>query len=307
MRLPRREMGDMSSRRIQRKPISFEESAKHQWLFRSFDDLLLDLHEWIVRMPDISAVCGVPRSGVIVASMLATLMNLPIVTVDALQRGDLTWRPSCSKRLSFQSGKILIVDDTLWSGGTLDEVQKSLPEEIRRNCLFGVAYVNTANRDLVDTFAFEVTSIKHCFAWNYLRDIHARNVLTDMDGVLCEDWKGDINDGDKENYIRWLENVTPRIRPIYPVLGIVTGRVASNRTATENWLQQNFVAYRNLVMPFPSNASRIGQCVGTRKSQVYLSYPEASLFIESNFQQAEIIFQQTKRPVLCTDTLEMFQ
>ena len=286
----------------------FAKAEKGQWLWRSYDDLLLDLQDWVSRLKGITAVCGVPRSGTIVASMLAALMNVPLLSLMSLQQNQDDWRPSVSKKLPASSGrKILVVDDTVWSGGTLNDVKKYLPTDVLDSCVFGAVYVNAANTAAVDTYAFSVESIKHCFAWNFLRDIHSRYTLTDMDGVLCPDWNGTDNHTANEAYLEFINNAPALIQPIYPVLGIVTGRVAIHRDDTSDWLLRHKTKFKNLVMPFETYEQRAGSCIGTAKAKVYDSFPEASLFVESNEVQAEVIFRRTGRPVLCTDTLEMIQ
>ena len=139
-----------------------------------------------------------------------------------------------------------------------------------------------------------------------LRDIHARWILTDLDGVLCEDWPGDDDDG-SEAYRRWTLTVAPRVRPLSKVRGVVTGRVETFRAETEEWLKRNGVEYDRLDVLFRDVTSRCGQDVGARKADVYAADSAAKLFIESDVRQAARIFELTQRPVLCMDTLEMLQ
>lgn len=294
-------------RERRRKPQPFEQPNGERWLFRSFDDLCLDLQDWSDRLPPISAVCGVPRSGVIVASVLSTLLNVPLLGLEALQADCQPARPSRSKPLPPRAGKILVVDDSLWSGGTMSEVIQSFGTDVRSRLLFGAVYANAKHTDKLDVFGFGLNSINHSFAWNYLRDMHARSTLTDMDGVLCADWPGEVNDEDAVRYADFLENAAPRIQPIFPVLGIVTGRVAIHRAATEAWLARHSVRHHGLHMPFPELASRAGACVGTEKAKIYAVTTEATLFVESDARQAMVIATKARKPVLCTDTLELLQ
>ena len=128
-----------------------------------------------------------------------------------------------------------------------------------------------------------------------------------MDGVLCGDWPGADPDDSSDNYARWLETVTPRIRPILKLRGIVTGRVGTFRPQTEAWLARHGVQYGRLAMPFADIASRRGQDAGAAKARIYVDDRDATLFVESDARQARRIFDLTRRPVLCTDTLEMLQ
>lgn len=287
-----------------------DRQADGQWMFRSYDDLHHDLVGWLPRLPRLVGVCGVPRSGVIVASQLATLLNVPLLSIESLAASEVvSWRPSTSKPLPSPGGqRVLVVDDSCWSGGTIREVRRKLPESVRARCIFGAVYCNIESTSQLDCCGYTIDSIQHLFAWNYLRDMHARTTLTDMDGVLCDDWNGDENDENAAAYKNFLTHAVARVKPIYPVLGIVTGRVARHRAATQSWLDREGIKAHELVMPFADNESRRGRCVGTQKAIAYRDrHPTATLFVESDRQQAEMIFRQCGLPVLCTDTLELFQ
>lgn len=286
-----------------RLPTGFDQS--HQWLWRSFDDLNRDLRDWSDRLPRLQAVCGVPRSGVVVASQLATLLNLPLIPIERLRDGDSTgWRPANSKPLAARGEKVLVVDDTLWSGRSMRRVRQEIGT--RPDVLFGAVYANPENTDQIDISGFGLPSINHTFAWNYLRDIHSRHWLTDMDGVLCGDWPGQPDD-DGQGYSQWIKVVSPRIAPIFGVRGIVTGRVESYRQDTVDWLRDAGVKHDRLVMPFATVAARRGQDVGAAKARVYGDDSGATVFVESDIRQARRIFDLTRRPVVCSDTLEMLQ
>lgn len=274
------------------------------WFWRSFDDLHDDLRDFSQRLPAVRAVCGIPRSGVVVAAQLATLLGLPLVSIDDLRAGAETgWRPSIAKPLRSRDGKILVVDDTIWSGRAMWHAREQIGD--RDDVIFGAVYANPETRDGVDVSGFDLPSIDHTFAWNVLRDVHARDCLTDMDGVLCPDWPGDAND-DGPAYQQWLNEVPTRIVPSYPLGGIVTARCATFREATQSWLRRHHIEHQRLVMPFADVASRRGQCAATAKAAVYRE-SSSRLFVESSREQAEIIHQLTGRPVVCTDSLEMLQ
>lgn len=285
--------------RQRRRPIPFANATVSPWLFRSFDDVALDLLDWAQRLPRISGVCGIPRSGAVVASILATLLNVPLIELGSLK----SERPKQSKRLPDPSGPVLVLDDTLWSGNTLAEVRRQIAGDV----IFGAVYANRENAHKLDVFGFALDSIYHCFAWNVLRDMHTPRVLTDMDGVLCDDWLGEVDHGECEQYLTFLRDAKPRLRPLHPVLGIVTGRCEQYRQPTEQWLARHGVAYHQLHMPFRSLAERRGECVGSRKADVYQHSPTAILFVESDRQQADVIQRRSGKPVLCSETWELFQ
>ena len=282
-------------------------AAGDSWLFRSYDDLAVDLEDWATRLPPISAVCGIPRSGIVVAGQLATLMGIPAISLDSLKCGVRSWRPPTSKPLPAKRGMVLVVDDTCWSGGTIRQVREWLGDSAS-GCLFGSVYAQGGKEiDGLDFHGFDLTSINHCFAWNYLRDMHSGSTMTDMDGVLCADWTGKDDHEEGGEYASFLLNASPRVIPVYPVLGVVTGRVEKNREATEDWLARNGVRHHGLHMPFRDNDSRKGRCVGTEKAKIYAVEQRATLFVESDPRQSQVIFEKSRKPVLCTATMEILQ
>ena len=54
--------------------------------FKSYEELLADTAAWERDLPHYDAVCGVPRSGLIPASYLATRRNVRMVALDELIR-----------------------------------------------------------------------------------------------------------------------------------------------------------------------------------------------------------------------------
>lgn len=285
-------------------PFPAQCDPSRPWLWRSYNDLARDVADWSSRLPAIGAVCGVPRSGVVVASQLAVQLNVPLVSIDSLAAAADSFRPARSKSLPTIEGPTLIVDDTLWSGTSMAAVRERIGD--RSDVLWSALYINAAARAKVDLAGFQLPSLNHTFAWNYLRDMHSPKWLTDMDGVLCSDWPGHPDCVD-HTYAGWLDTVARRVLPLFPVRGIVTGRVETYRAQTEAWLARHGVRYGRLEMPFASVGERTGQDVAKRKAAVYEADRDATLFVESDRRQAERIQLLTRRPVLCTDSQEMFQ
>ena len=61
------------------------------------------------------------------------------------------------------------------------------------------------------------------------------------------------------------------------------------------------------MLNLPSKEERIKQKAYTKtKIEAYKNNPSLSLFIESNRKQAEIIAQETLKPVICVETGEFF-
>lgn len=176
-----------------------------------------------------------------------------------------------------------------------------------RKVVFGAVYAGANGLPLCDVHHTQLPSIRHTFEWNVLRDVLSQWVMTDFDGVLCEDWRGGNEDLVTDAYTSFLANARPKIVPRYEVRAIVTGRLGEHEAHTRNWLSRYGVAFKRLVHTHQTRAERDVGNVPARKAEEYGRDREAWLFVESDIRQAREIHRLTSRPVLCTDTMEMLQ
>lgn len=279
----------------------------NKWMWKTYADLARDVEWWAPRLPSLSAIAGIPRSGIVVASQIAMALNIPLVPIEALIQDVPSVRPTRSRPLQSKPGaKILIVDDTCHSGRFMPEFRNHPALKHRDDLLFGAIYCAPRVTHLVDVWGFPITSRYHCFEWNYLRDGFSRLTLTDMDGVLCEECPADCDD-DGPRYAEWAANVKPRVVPIFPVDLIVTARTHSIRQITEDWLRRHGVRFRALATLYQSKEVRSRCNVALDKARVYMANKSRVLFVESSVQQAEEIYRRTRRPVLCTDNRRLYQ
>lgn len=288
---------------------TIKDPGEGKWVFRNYSQFMSDVLQMTARLPDIRAVAGVPRSGLFPASIISTQLGIPIIPLESLVSGSVShWRPEMSKPIQKKGGSILVVDDTSWSGRSILHTKSSINRSILDECVFGAVYAgqDAVSSAAIDLAGFVMPTLRHCFSWNYLRDIYCGRTLSDLDGVFCSDWPGHADDG-SDSYRTWLTSVKPITRPAYQLLGIVTGRVRTFEKETVEWLNKNGIIHKNLHILFDDVVSRTGKDVGARKAEVYQSYQQAELFVESSKLQADIIFSRTGRPVLCTETQEIIQ
>jgi orotate phosphoribosyltransferase len=278
--------------------------------FVSFQRMLQDVRDWSARLPsDLAAVAGVPRSGLVVASLLALHRNVHLVTLDELRAGARPWtRPLRRGVAARTEGPVLVVDDSINSGATLEVARNDLGRGGR--FLFGALYYSDRRAAAHLDFVHRHVPSPRCFEWNVFHCRHVSSACLDLDGVLCEDWTGREEDGEpgRRRYLEHLERARPRFLPTgYPALAIVTSRLETYRRHTEAWLARHGVRYGELVMsPHPSaEARRNAADAALRKAAYYCSRSDARVFIESDPGQARAIAAAAGKPVLCTDTMEM--
>lgn len=264
--------------------------------FVSNNDLDHIVADLCARLPgDISAVCGVPRSGLMPAFLAAKHLHLPMVPIESLMasRGS-AYRPSVSRKLRTRAGRILLIDDSVASGKTWDELDR----KIRVPHIKAAAIATPAGASRVEHWGCLVGN-PHFFHWNWTSVVNTSRVLFDMDGVICEDWQGDWSGADADRYEQFLANARPLHLPRVPVMGIVTGREESRRQETELWLARHGVQYGSLIM------NPGGRKHAEFKADVYKSLHGAMCFAESSEKQAIAIHQRTGRPVLSVETWTM--
>jgi uncharacterized HAD superfamily protein len=206
-----------------------------------------------------------------------------------------------------REGRVLVLDDSVSSGGTLQAVRRQLSG--RTDIYYGALYGAEQKPPGVDE-VFRHVPHPRCFEWNVFHGNQIEAACVDMDGVLCADWteREEDSGAGRDRYAEHLSAAAPRHVPTYPVLAIVTSRLEQYRPQTVAWLRRYGVRFRELLMsPHPSAAAR--QQAGDHargKARWYERRPQARLFVESDLGQAREIARLTGRPVLCTDSMEMY-
>ena len=282
--------------------------------FVSTDQLYQDIVAWVGQLPEFDAVCGVPRSGLIPAAHIALRRNIRMVALNellanpdgAIERAVLRKsNPVVCLKKPF-GNRLLIVDDSASNKSvTFTELRKALAEQTTLEIHYGVVY-RAGPASQVDHFYREVP-MPRMFGWNWYRHAHLRSAMLDMDGVLCEDWKRRPEVDEDPEFLRHVHEAKPLYLPDIPVRAIVTSRIERYRAATADWLDRHGVKYGQLIM-HPATSPERRRAMNDhaeRKANAYYRDAKATLFVESDAKQAATIFQITKAPVLCVDTMTL--
>lgn len=275
--------------------------------YRSVNDLVRTALNNIDKIPhDIDLVVGVPRSGMLLASYIALIMNKPLADIDGFVKNDFmqtgyTKNTSDLAQNLNECRKVLIVEDSVSSGNSIIECKNkvsTIPKEIE--CIFLAAYVLNSSKHLVDIY-FEVIDDPRLFEWNVFHQPGTlKKMCFDIDGVLCIDPTSEQND-DGEKYREFILNVPVKIAPHGKIGYIVTSRLEKYRNETEEWLTRNGIKYGELIMLNATAEERAEKNLhASFKANVY-SQCDAVLFVESESKQAYQINKLTKKPVLCIE------
>ena len=279
--------------------------------YRSVAELDADVVEWLQRLPrDLELIVGIPRSGLLAASLLALHMNLPMTDVEGLIEGRVL-QPGPRYAgdvvgLLSEPRHVLVVDDSVLLGRQLEIVKKRVrAARLPHTISYAALYPAPGSEHHVDFF-FEIIETPRCFEWNLMHHpwILSKTCM-DVDGVLCRDPSPTEND-DGPQYRQFLEATDRRYLPTAPVRWLVTARLEKYRALTEEWLRTNGVEYGELIMmAYPDMAARrAANAYASFKAEMYRR-TGALLFVESSPTLAAEIAHLSGKSVFCLETRTM--
>lgn len=244
-------------------------------------------------------IVGIPRSGMIPASIIATSLQLPLADIHGFREG-IASGPSGARVAPGR--RVLLVDDSCNKGRAMARAVATIrgqAKQITRLCVYGPYQVDP--KDVID-IALEDCHGPRIFGWNLWKHIRLPRWGFDFDGVFCRDPEKAEND-DGPRYGEFLNGAEPLFLPKRPIGHIVTGRLEKYRAETEDWLRRHGVQFEGLhMMPFATKAERMaaGNRGGWKAGVVRELGVE--MFIESCPKQAGIIAREAGVPVWCTRT-----
>lgn len=246
--------------------------------------------------PDLAGIVGVPRSGMLPASILATMLHMPLFALD----GQLHPVGHGVRGVARRDGPLLVVDDTVYAGGAMKRARAAMG---RRQAVYAAVYVRPQARRTVDLAGRELPC-PHLLAWNLfncgvltgnaLNPMFRKGVASDFDGIFCHDEESGGKPG--------APYMLPRRAPI-PL--IVTGRRERYRAATEAWLRQWGAQWRRIEF-LPDDAPSGIESAAAHKAR-HFAASGCGFYVESCPKQAEMIAKLSRLPVICPIAEHVFQ
>jgi uncharacterized HAD superfamily protein/hypoxanthine phosphoribosyltransferase len=279
--------------------------------FKSLSDLGRDVHDWVPQLAGrFDCVVGIPRSGMLVASMLALKLNLPLGDLDGFLQGRLL---AMGKRFGETRAeaflktrrRVLIVDDSISSGLAIREARQLIADtSVPHDLTFAAVYITSKGKELCGEYC-ELVPNPRRFEWNILSSTAIQRYCFDMDGVLCLDpSKEDNDDGDR--YRDFILTAQPLYIPNHKIGAIVTSRLEKFRPETETWLKRNGIEYGELVMlNLPTKEDRIRLKAAPSFKAEFYKKSSHELFIESEHNQAVRIAEASDKFVYALDSVTM--
>jgi uncharacterized HAD superfamily protein/hypoxanthine phosphoribosyltransferase len=271
--------------------------------FVTFEQLNDCIYRNIGKIPkDIELIVGIPRSGMLVANMIALYLNLPFTDIDSYVAGRMYQVGNTRKYRDWiqrpeEAKHVLVVDDSISTGQAIKEAKEKVKNLPAKHTFLAVYAVETALPAIDIHLA--ICHQPRMFEWNYMHHWGLAYSCMDIDGVLCEDPSFLQND-DGKRYEEFLKNAPAKIIPTAKVGYLVTCRLEKYRPQTERWLQKQGVQYDHLIMlDAASGKERRKQFShGAYKADI-LKKTDCFLFIESDYEQAVEICRLSGKQVFC--------
>ena len=270
-------------------------------------DIIHNLH----KIPEnIDVIAGVPRSGMLAASLIALHLNRPLTDIDSLASGKI-YSSGSTKNVPEKTASgmqaALVVEDSTLSGRSLMEAKKTLRQAgCSMKCIFLAVYAVGEARHNADIY-FRIIPRPRAFEWNFMHyPEFLKRACVDIDGVLCMDPSPEEND-DGEKYREFIRNARVKFVPTAEIGWIVTSRLEKYREDTEYWLEKHGIRYGRLCMLGLESAEerrRLG-IHAEFKAEVYKNAGDAACFIESDKRQAAEINRITGKDVICVEDLSL--
>lgn len=271
--------------------------------FISYKQFLADILSLAKRIPkDIDMVFGVPRSGLIPATMIALHLNVPMgIPGVSFQMGG-----KRVKKGMEHVEKVLLVEDSCNGGGSIKRALEKLKNKPYMIYTAAVYIRNTQCRRIVD-YWHKIIPKPRFFEWNIFHHVYLGKCCLDFDGVLCEDPTKEQND-DGMKYTKFIRTAKPLHLPTVPIKYIVTSRLEKYRSHTLYWLKKHKIKFEKLIMlDLPDAKTRRKLRIHAKFKADFYKKCDSPLFIESNEGQAKQIFKITKKPVLSLQSMRLYQ
>jgi len=276
--------------------------------YRSISDMNDAIVSNLHRLPrDFDLVVGVPRSGVLAATLVSLAANIPMTDLDSFLEGriytsGITKRRAALDRKVCEMHKVLVIDDSIAGGNAMRDARARIQAAgIEGDFSYAAVFGLEAEHPETD-IVFEVVLHPRMFQWNFMHHKFLGQCCVDIDGVLCLDPTEAEND-DGPAYEKFLAEARPLHAPTHRIGWLVTSRLEKYRALTEAWLARNGIQYDQLIMldlPSKAERQRLG-AHGSFKADFYRK-SDAILFIESEHAQALRITELSGKPVLCVET-----
>jgi hypoxanthine phosphoribosyltransferase len=264
--------------------------------YRSFADMSRTLQAKAGKLPaDIDLVVGIPRSGLFPASMISLLRNIPLADLDGFIDGRIlsAGRTRRNANLDWDIGdfkKVLVVDDSVFSGGSMEEARRKISSKpSAANILFCAIYSDTETHPSAD-IVLESVPTPRMFQWNVFHHSLLARSCIDLDELILPPRNTSTLVSTPA-----LDAWTPICVPTKRVQHLVTSYSSTERAEVEAYLDRLKIQYDQLWMQDAQEDSN------QHKARVYRDI-DAIVLLTSHDEAAAEIARQAHGPVLSLES-----
>lgn len=220
--------------------------------FKTYADLINDIKKnlFLIKSKDFDLVVGIPRSGMVPAYMISLELNIDCTSLPSfLKNVELTRGKTRNSRYNlsyaWDASKILLVDDSIASGGSLQSSMEKIPPELKSKITTLAIYSSIKKRTDVD-FYFSYVPNQRIFEWNIFHHPGLSLSCLDIDDLLIDLPKGfySYNDEQQGNYFK---SVIPNIFPSLKLHTLITNLGEKHKIHLEDFLQRNKILYHQII------------------------------------------------------------
>lgn len=287
----------------------------------TIDQLHNDIRNNIHKIPkDIFGVVGIPRSGMIPASIISEYLNVGLCSIDTFLSCDIDkafkshGNRMLRTKINNSTKKILIVDDTCYNGKSLFEAKKAINTKYTNEYTFVFLSVYLEGECGLDKPDIYLTDVREnakksknsivVYEWNIFAhgDLTEKTIF-DLDGVMCVDPPDEKNINE---YYSYICNPIPLFIPTSNKINILTYRLNKYRNETENFLKNNGINDFNLYMFNSNSYEEREKTPSWLYKGLFYKQNDFELFVESDDYQAKKINIISRKPVYCVKNNRMY-
>ncbi len=194
---------------------------------------------------------------------------------------------------------ILVVQESYFDIDDNSHLQREIRSKNSNASIFVASVFGPRNVSDDNQIVFRELNRRPDFSWNCMQNESLHNSCIDIDGVLCVDPVKDEDD-DGPRYENFLRNANVLLKTSTELGWLVTCRLEKYRGLTEQWLHDNGIQYRELIM---MNYDSLDDRLKSKSDHIYKAkvYNEtgAVQFIESSERLARLISEEAGKPVTC--------
>lgn len=276
---------------------------KGQSNFVSIETLMLWTSEWMQTVAlDYDIIIGVPRCGLLVASIIAAKGGKALASTDTVSRGEL-W--NSRRAISLDCAKrVLLVDDSLGTGKTIQRHQQAIKARYPHLEVDTASMiVHRENYHMVDYY-YKIIPTPLILEWEIMDEAKVDILAVNMEGVLCQPYQ-DSPGRNEEEYLRWVKGAKPYMIPSYHFDAVLSDRSERYRAESEEWLRIHNVQYRELRFSDLIGPG-VDQGVPNQQKIEHLNELKPQMFFEYSMTSAQAIWDLTKIPTLSFEAMVLF-